>query len=198
VAFEPKVRRGGELQELVSPVGRSEIVALVSPGQLDVRPGELGFGTGGFDVLMAQPGTDQDQPLMLSGGPGSDTYVASSVGWTLVADVAGGRRDLLTGLTGRPSEWHWREVGGDGDLLLQRRHDGETARVLIFDPLGDNDKDYRIERVELAGRRKSLARFLDRAEQQRSFGFARLNQISDGSLGDLSDSASLQNLTAFG
>jgi hypothetical protein len=164
---------------------------------------------------MAQSGTDQDQPLMLSGGSGSDTYVTASVGWTLVADVAGGRRDLLTGLTGRPSEWRWREIGGDGDLLLQHRQHGETAHVLIFDPLGDNDKAYRIERVDIAGRRKSLTYFLDRAEQQRSFGFVRLNEMSDGSLDDLFDlrhrdsrpslvdsleanSASLQNLASFG
>jgi hypothetical protein len=177
--------RGGVVPEAIAVIGRSSVVVRGAEKELEVRSGEMGLGSGRKDVLMAVVvAGEENKPVLLSAGGGRDVYGVADGGMTVIADGAGGKGDVVTGLAGDVSEWSWREIGGDGDVLLVGGEKGERTRVLLIDPLGVGDRANRIERMEIGGERLAVERALGEMEQRKRLGYGELNQRRGGVLGD--------------
>ena len=187
VESEPQPpERGGVVPEAVKPVGKSEVVVRGEEGELEVRSGEMGLGSGKKDVLRAVVVEGEEwKPVLLSAGRGSDKYVVAMGGMTVIADGAGGKRDVVTGLEGERSGWSWRRIGWKGDVLLEGGEKELGTRVLLLDPLGKGDKRNRIERVEIGGKRMGMKRALAVLEEQDGMSYGELNGSSDGALGEV-------------
>lgn len=178
------VLRGEDLPATLKPIGQSQFVGLRSKGDLPVGSGEVGLGSPRRDVLTAKPNpAEVDQPILLVGASGNDSYRVARGGWTIVADLAGGRRDRLTGLSKRLNNWSWRRLGRDGDIVLQGEAGGVNTWIVLFDPLGRRSESNRIERVELGERRFGFHSFLGSINRRSDVSFRRLNEKSSGSLG---------------
>ena len=146
----------------------------------------MGLGSGKKDVLRAVVEEGEEwKPVLLSAGRGSDKYVVAMGGMTVIADGAGGKRDVVTGLEGERSGWSWRRIGSKGDVLLEGGQKGLGTRVLLLDPLGKGDKRNRIERVEIGGKRMGMKRALSVLEEQDGMSYGELNGSSDGALGEV-------------
>jgi hypothetical protein len=178
--------RGGVVPEAIAVIGRSSVVVRGAEKELEVRSGEMGLGSGRKDVLMAVVvAGEENKPVLLSAGGGRDVYGVADGGMTVIADGGGGKGDVVTGLAGDVSEWSWREIGGDGDVLLVGGEKGERTRVLLIDPLGVGDRANRIERMEIGGERLAVERALGEMEQRKRLGYGELNQRRGGVLGDV-------------
>jgi hypothetical protein len=182
---EEEERRGVEVPAFVQAVGRSEVVVAAVGEELEVRGGEMGLGREGRDVLRAVVlEGEEEKPVLLSGGDGSDVYGVAAGGMTVIADGGGGKRDVVTGLAGSVESWSWRKVGGAGDVLLVGGEEGSRTRVLLVDPLGEGEKQNRIERVEVGGERYGMRELLGVVEERVRVRYGELNERRGGVLGE--------------
>ena len=186
-ASELEAGRGGVVPDAVKSIGKAEIVVRGADQELEVRAGEIGLGSGASDLLKAVvPAGEEKRPVLLAGGGNSDVYSAARGGMTVIVDGGlGGRSDVVTGLDGAMSEWCWRPVGKQGDVLLTGGESGSRTRVLLIDPLGKEDHSHRIERVEIGGVRLGLVRVMKKLDDRSPMSYGDLNRRFDGAFAEI-------------
>ena len=205
-----------ELPSPNQPLPDPAKVVVISGGTVKpIGAGTIGFGTDQATRLVAQRNASTPLvPSVLAGGSQSDQYVVAEGGFTVIADSPlaasmGGKRDQVTGLQGKPSEWSVQMIGRN-DWLLSRtppdQIDGSDAGtfVLLVDPLGRISRSHRLEKLVFTSGQRQQRLSPRKAVRQLTtldpIGYDQLagpiNQNLEDIVGDLTNATSLHEVIA--
>ena len=185
--------RGGIVPESIQLIGTAAVVVIGNGPSLEVKNGEMGLGSKRQDRLNAVAGTNGDsdsnsaQPALLCAGRASDVYGIAPGGLTVIADVGGGSNDTVTGLDGSATQWSYRTIGRQGDLLLSTGTAENRTRVLLIDPHGETDRANRIEQLKFNDQRLPLREALTAMTQRDHLSYRAFNARHNNLLADTLD-----------
>lgn len=127
----------------LTPIGTFTSVILKGKSKLG-KPGDLVYGNSGKNTFRGQ--SESRNPVAFAGGRGSDTYKLNPGQLSIVADLGGGKKDMLdvTGIDRARALWGKIQI--QNDFILTDLSSGMV--VLMRDPLGVLNSKNKIEYVK--------------------------------------------------